>query len=79
MLGPAVAALEASKYQIGVPCLTAQAELFQISACVTAVRTHPDVFACAFPCNYSSWRDDVLNPPRSALADTNTGAKELDL
>ncbi|EIE19663.1 hypothetical protein COCSUDRAFT_58407 [Coccomyxa subellipsoidea C-169] len=50
----------------------------QIAACINSVRENPDAFACQYPCNYSSWRNDVISPPRGGLAASGTDAvKEL--
>ena len=50
----------------------------QISVCINAIRENPDAFACQYPCNYSSWRADVIAPPRGGLTALGaTAATEL--
>eukprot|EP00891_Asterochloris_glomerata_P006853 jgi/Astpho2/6853/Aster-x0744 len=50
----------------------------QVSLCINAIRSNPDAFACQYPCNYTEWRDSVVNPPRGTLTSTGTnGSVEL--
>ncbi len=49
-----------------------------MSLCINAIRSNPDAFACQYPCNYTEWRDSVVNPPRGTLTSTGTnGSVEL--
>lgn len=39
----------------------------QVAQCMNAVRTNPDAFACYYPCDYSKWRDDIIDIARGPL------------
>ncbi|BDA46711.1 Uncharacterized membrane protein YlbC at N-terminal half [Coccomyxa sp. Obi] len=59
---------------IGIAMAPDQSMTSELGACVNSVRENPDAFACQYPCNYSSWRNDVISPPRGGLATTGTQA-----